>query len=191
MLLIVTYFVKLKVCYGSDAFTLNGFYKWKKVNDGKRCAFLKHISCSQHKDALAFSENLLNPEAHIGNILEKQSVEQIMKSRKRLKASIDIVRLVTFEACAFRGHDEKPNSSNCGNFLELLKLLASYNDELSHIVLENAPYNSKYTSGKIQKEILRIIANKVRKHIRSEVGDSYFCVMVDEARDESKRSTWP
>ncbi|GJR79439.1 zinc finger MYM-type protein 1-like protein [Tanacetum coccineum] len=26
----------------------------------------------------------------------------------------------------------------------------------------------------------------VRKHIRKEVGDSYFCIMVDEARDESK-----
>ncbi|XP_071694801.1 uncharacterized protein [Rutidosis leptorrhynchoides] len=44
-----------------------------------------------------------------------------------------------------------------------------------------------YTSRLIQKELLNIIANKVRKHIRTEVGDSYFCVMVDESRDESKR----
>nr|GEV16037.1 hypothetical protein [Tanacetum cinerariifolium] len=69
----------------------------------------------------------------------------------------------------------------------MLKLLASYNVELAKVVLENAPFNSKYNSGDIQKEILSIIANKVRKHIRSEVGNSYFCVMVDEARDESKK----
>ncbi|XP_023749651.1 uncharacterized protein LOC111897924 [Lactuca sativa] len=55
------------------------------------------------------------------------------------------------------------------------------------MLLENAPYNSKYTSGDIQNEILSIIENKVRKHIHSEVGDSYFCVMVDELRDESKK----
>ncbi|XP_071740404.1 uncharacterized protein [Rutidosis leptorrhynchoides] len=89
--------------------------------------------------------------------------------------------------CAFRGHDETRNSKNRGNFLELLKLLASYNDELANVVLENVPYNSQYIAASIQKELLGIIAKKVRKHIRSEVGDSYFCVMVDESRDESKK----
>ncbi|XP_076938764.1 uncharacterized protein LOC143607077 [Bidens hawaiensis] len=76
---------------------------------------------------------------------------------------------------------------NRGNLLELLKLLASYNDEVAKVILENSPYNSKYTSSDIQKEILSIIANKVRKHIRDEVGGSGFCVMVDESRDESKK----
>nr|GEZ58592.1 hypothetical protein [Tanacetum cinerariifolium] len=73
-----------------------------------------------------------------------------------------------------------------GNFIELLKLLASYNVDVANVVLENAPYNAKYTSGLIQKEILSIIENNVRKHIRKEVGDSYFGIMVDEARDEPK-----
>ncbi|GJY92674.1 zinc finger MYM-type protein 1-like protein [Tanacetum coccineum] len=84
-------------------------------------------------------------------------------------------------------NDESSNSRNRGNFVELLKLLASYNDELANLVLDNAPYNSKYTSGKIQKEILGIIAKEVRKRICNEVGDSYFFVMVDESRDESKK----
>ncbi|GJU62117.1 zinc finger MYM-type protein 1-like protein [Tanacetum coccineum] len=100
------------VRYGSDAFTVNGFYKWKKVNDGKRCAFLKHIGCLQHKDAVAFSENLLNQTTHIGNMLEKQSTELVRKNRIRLKASVDIVRWLVFQACAFRGSDESANSRN-------------------------------------------------------------------------------
>ncbi|XP_023761575.2 uncharacterized protein LOC111910009 [Lactuca sativa] len=129
----------------------------------------------------------MNQATHIENIIVKQNEAQILKNRLRLKASIDIVRWLTFQACALRGHDETPNSKNRGNFLQLLKLLASYNDEVANVILENAPYNSNYTSGDIQKEILSIIANKVRKHIRSEVGDSYFCVMVDESRDESKK----
>ena len=39
----------------------------------------------------------------------------------------------------------------------------------------------------IQKEILHILANNVRKKIQKEVGDSKFCIIVDEARDESKK----
>ena len=70
--------------------------------------------------------------------------------------------------------------------MELLKLLASYNVQVAKVVLENAPYNAKYTSGLIKKEILGIIANNVRKHIWREVGDSYVCIKVDEASDESK-----
>ncbi|XP_023758876.1 uncharacterized protein LOC111907339 [Lactuca sativa] len=178
---------KPSVSHGYDAFTVKGFDNWKNVNDVKNCAFLKHIGCSQHINVVAFAENLMNQEAHIENITMKQNEEQILKNRLRLKASIDTVRWLTFQACALQGHDESPNSKNHGNFLQLLKLIASYNDEVANVILEKAPYNSKYTSREIQKEILSIIANKVRKHIRSEVGDSYFCVMVDESQDESKK----
>ncbi|XP_023752846.2 uncharacterized protein LOC111901193 [Lactuca sativa] len=160
---------------------------WKKVNDGKNCAFLKHIGCSQHRNVVAFVENLMNQAAHIENIIMKQNEAQILKNRLCLKVSIDTVLWLTFQACALRGHDETLDSKNRGNFLQLLKLLASYNDEVANVILEKAPYNSKYTSADIQKEILSIIANKVQKHIRSEVGDLYFCVMVDESRDESKK----
>ncbi|KAK9075585.1 hypothetical protein SSX86_003911 [Deinandra increscens subsp. villosa] len=176
---------KPSVSHGHDAFTVKGFDKWKRVG-GKKCAFLKHLSSSHHKNVFLYSENLLNQDAHIENILVKQNEEQKKKNRLRLKASVDVVRWLTLQACALRGHDESTSSKNRGNFLELLELLGSYNDELSKVILGNAPYNSKYTSSDIQKEILSIIAIKVRKYIRSEVGESYFCVMVDESRDEAK-----
>ncbi|XP_058740888.1 uncharacterized protein LOC131613191 [Vicia villosa] len=89
-------------------------------------------------------------------------------------------------ACAFRGHDESKESLNQGNFLQLIKLLACYND-IAKVVLENAPSNRKYTSHHIQKEILHILLRRVKKHIREEIGDSKFYILVDEARDESKK----
>ncbi|XP_071709185.1 uncharacterized protein [Rutidosis leptorrhynchoides] len=181
------FYDKHDIRHGYDAFTVKGFDNWKKVNNGINCAFLKHVGSSHHRNAVGDSESLLNQVGHIEDILEKQSAEKRLKNRTRLKASIDIVRWLAFQAIAFRGHDETTNSKNRGNFIEMLKLLASYNDELAKVVLENAPYNSRYTSGLIQKEILSIIVNNVRKHIRNEVGDSYFCVMIDEARDESKQ----
>ncbi|XP_076901083.1 uncharacterized protein LOC143555404 [Bidens hawaiensis] len=117
----------------------------------------------------------------------KQNQEEIVKNSLRLTATVDVVRWLTFQACALKGYDESSKYKNRGNLIEFLKLLASYNDEVAKVILENAPYHSKYNSSDIQKEILSIIVNKVRKHICSEVGDSFFCVMVDESRDESKK----
>lgn len=98
-----------------------------------------------------------------------------------------VIRWLTFQACPFRGHDESPDSINQGNFLELMKLLASYNKDVKAVVLENAPRNAKYTSPDVQKEILSIYARKVQTAVREEIGNSKFCIMVDEARDESKK----
>nr|KAJ0224737.1 hypothetical protein LSAT_V11C100004550 [Lactuca sativa] len=111
---------------------VKGFDNWKKVNDGKNGAFLKHIRYSQQRNNVAFAENLMNQESHIENIIVKQNEAQILKNRLRVKASIDTARWLTFQVCALRGHDESPNFQNCGNFLQLLKLLASYNDEVAN-----------------------------------------------------------
>ncbi|XP_057443895.1 uncharacterized protein LOC130736055 [Lotus japonicus] len=69
----------------------------------------------------------------------------------------------------------------------MIKLLASYNKEVDDVVLENARQNAKYTSPTIQKEIVHVFARNVQSDIRKEIGDAKFCLLVDEARDESKR----
>jgi len=80
-----------------------------------------------------------------------------MKNRLHLKASIDVVRWLTLQACTFRGHDEKVMSKSQGNFFESIKLLASYNDEVAKVVLNNAQMNGKYICHQIQKELLAIL----------------------------------
>jgi hypothetical protein len=69
----------------------------------------------------------------------------------------------------------------------LIQILASYNERAASVVLKNAPKSVKYTSHTIQKEILHVIASKLRNKIRENIRDSKFCIIVDEARDESKR----
>ena len=65
--------------------------------------------------------------------------------------------------------------------------MASYNDKVESVVLENAPKSAKYTLHTIQKEILQVIASKVQNKIHEDIENSKFCIIVDEARDESKR----
>ncbi|XP_025625988.1 uncharacterized protein [Arachis hypogaea] len=124
---------------------------------------------------------------HIDKVLDRHSDETIANNRLRLKTSIDAIRWLAFQACAFRGDDESPGSLNRGNFIELIKLLASCNQNVNNVVLENAPGNAQYISPGVQKDILHIFARKVRATIREEICDSKFCIIIDEARDESKR----
>jgi hypothetical protein len=86
-----------------------------------------------------------------------------------------------------RGHDETIGSKNRGNFIEMVKLLAEFNPKIACVILENAPLNAKYISPDIQKEILSVIAMKIRKHICDEVGDVKFSILVDETCHVSKR----
>ena len=140
-----------------------------------------------HKRAIMHSRDLMNQAQHILHVMEKQTSLQVANNRLILKTSINDVRWLTFQACSLRGHNERSDSTNRGNFLELIKLLASYNKHVSSIVLDNAPQNASYTSNSIQNEILQILANKIRSVIREEIGESKFCIIVDEARDESKK----
>jgi hypothetical protein len=104
-----------------------------------------------------------------------------------LKTSIDCVRYLTSQGCGFRGHDEGPNSKNRGNFLELIKLISVYNEDVVKVVLKNAQRNAKYTSHHVQKDILHVLTKRVRDVICKEIDNSKFCIIVDEAQDKSKR----
>ncbi|PWZ07567.1 hypothetical protein Zm00014a_040913 [Zea mays] len=95
---------------------------------------------------------------HIDKVMVKENEKLVAEARLRLTTTINSIRL-----------------------------LASYNKEVKGVVLQNAPRNAKYTSSDVQKEILSIVARKVQKLIREEIGTSKFCIMVDEARDESKK----
>ncbi|KAL5823807.1 hypothetical protein ACOSQ4_021707 [Xanthoceras sorbifolium] len=91
------------------------------------------------------------------------------------------------QGCAFRGNDESINSTNCGNFIEMIKYTGRVNQEIAGIVLENSPQNAKNTSPRIQKELLNILANEVRAKSREKFRDAKFYILVDEAVDESNK----
>lgn len=59
---------------------------------------------------------------------------------------------------------------------------------IGDIVLSKAAKNAKYIAPSIQQEILKIIADLVRSKICDEIGDAKFCILVDEAIDESHKA---
>jgi len=94
--------------------------------------------------------------------------------------------MLTFQGVAFKGWDESVDSTNRENFLEILNLIVSYNEQIAEVIAK-APKNASYTSPMIQKEILHIFSTKVKETIRKEIGNAKFCIIVDEARDESMK----
>jgi hypothetical protein len=131
-------------------------------------------------------EDLKNQSQHIQNVFENFTSEQIANNRLQLKASIEVVRMLAFQGIAFRGRHESMNSTNCGNFLKILNLIVSYNEQIAEVIAK-ASKNVCYTSPMIQKDILHIFSTKVKETIRKEIGNAKFCIIVDEARDKSMK----
>jgi hypothetical protein len=48
-------------------------------------------------------------------------------------------------------------------------------------------HKMKYTSHYVQKDILHVLSKRVQDAIHEEIGDSKFCIIIDEERDECKR----
>nr|KAJ0222856.1 hypothetical protein LSAT_V11C200088500 [Lactuca sativa] len=85
-----------------------------------------------------------------------------------------------------RGHDEGTDSINKGNFREILKALGDFNTGLEEL-FRTAPKHALYTSPSIQKEIQNLISTKVRRMIYEEINGGKFCLLVDEARNQSNK----
>ncbi|XP_075655011.1 uncharacterized protein LOC142625203 [Castanea sativa] len=128
----------------------------------------------------------LSLRAMMESFMTTQAAHVVVNNFEDAHELIDTVILTSLKESKPVGHDESIDSKNRGNFIELIKFTSTFNDKVASVVLENAPQYAKYTSPTIQKEILHILASKVRKAIREEIGDAKFCILIDEARDDSK-----
>uniref|UniRef100_A0A2N9H4F1 TTF-type domain-containing protein n=1 Tax=Fagus sylvatica TaxID=28930 RepID=A0A2N9H4F1_FAGSY len=135
---------------GGDTFVSEGFSNWKcpkklKIHEGG-------IN-SSHRQASRMCDDLLKPNQSIQSFHFKQTDQARIEYRTRLNASIDCIRFLLRQGLAFRGHDESEDSSNQGNFLELLRFLADHNEDIKAVTLRNALENNMLISPAIQKDI--------------------------------------
>ena len=80
---------------GSDTFTVKGFQNWKRVNDGKACAFLTHMGkdiSSAHNYSVQCYNNFKNRMAHIDQMVIKRKEKIVADARLRVVTTIDALR---------------------------------------------------------------------------------------------------
>ncbi|CAM8911182.1 unnamed protein product [Rhodiola kirilowii] len=170
-------------------FTVEGCCNWGRMLAGMNGICVQHIGKlnSTHQKNVQSWADLLRTSQHIDRVIDRLPPEIVRQNRLRLKTTIAAVKYLGKEGLPFRGHDESSNSSSRGHFIEIIKSYASMNDEIAKVVLENAPKHAMYIAPSIQKEILDIIATKIRNKIRQEIGDAKFCILVDESLDVSHK----
>ena len=139
---------------------------------------------SAHNQAVKKSEDLLKEKQHIESVLFKQSNKDKLEYRVQLNAIVDYIIFLLCRELAFRGHDESQDSSDKGNFLEILQFLGDHNKSINE-VLQTALKNYKLTHSDIQKDIVNTIARETSKAIIKDLDNGFFSILVDESRDIS------
>ncbi|CAF4677174.1 unnamed protein product [Rotaria sp. Silwood2] len=153
----------------SDAFT-TGFNGWKRALETDR-GFDQHVKSSFHIVATKNYDEYkkrLQSNASIINLLDKSRAELIKENRAKLMKICSTVLLCARQMIALRGHEENGESKNRGNLIELLHW-ASSTDPLVNKILNDSDSNATYLSPTIQNEILKILADQIRRKISNEV----------------------
>ena len=106
---------------------------------------------------------------------------------KKTDAIAEIILLCARQDLALRGHHELKESSNRGNFIEILHIVAEH-DKIVKDKLQNGPRNAIYTSPNIQNSLLNILGDMARSIICKGVHEvGFFSHLADETKDCSKR----
>ncbi|KAI8549144.1 hypothetical protein RHMOL_Rhmol06G0003900 [Rhododendron molle] len=118
---------------GNMGFIANGFRRWNKAT-GETGALSNHVgkdpnSC--HKVAQKLCEDLMNQPQHIERSFEDFTSGEVASNRLRVECFIQAAQYLATHGIAFRGHNERPNSLNCGNFLDLIAFMGRCNEKIA------------------------------------------------------------
>ena len=154
---------------GRESFHSKWFpYDWKHASSKKGVLQL-HDKCAVHRGAmLAWEQSKHNASCgtSVAHILETGGLQQIQNNCQHLRTIIQALLFCAHQEIAFRGHDEQQNSTNRGNFIELLELLAKHDNVVMERI-KDGPRNAMYTSPQVQNLLLNIMANMVQNTICS------------------------
>ena len=156
----MSFFVKFCKQFGehikAENFTILGFSNWKNVP----------VKLQRHEDSEAHSSGVIksllfeNKKESVITSLFSRHALVANENTKNLKIIIKLVLFCARQGLAFRGHDETKESSNKGNFIELIELVSSFIQSLFDFA--NREKNANYISKTIQNEIIDILAKEVR-----------------------------
>ena len=162
-------------------FSKTGFRDWKHATGAKGIL----TSCLSHKEAVVAWEQFQSTQQRgsVAELLGNVRAEQIQRKKHYIKTIAEVLLLCSKQEIEIRGHRESIDSTNKGNFGEILDLVAKHDSVVEQRLL-HGPRNAIYTS---QNTILNIMAKIVRSKICSSVKQAgFYSVLADETKDLSK-----
>ena len=115
-------------------------------------------------------------------------IKQVKENRHYVKTIVEVMLLTATQNMAQRCHRENLNIENVnpGNLKKKLQLVARHGPAISARFMDGSVL-TRYTSKKIQNEILATLAAMVRDEVIEEVKSSkFFSILVDESKDICK-----
>ncbi|KAJ4932044.1 hypothetical protein JOQ06_010477 [Pogonophryne albipinna] len=110
--------------------------------------------------------------------------EKVKRNQGILKRLINCVVYLGKQELPFRGHDESVTSSNKGNYIELLDLVAEYDSDLHTHLATSTVFNGP--SSRIQNDLISAVASVMTDSMKEELRKAHFvAVMLDETTDIS------
>ena len=165
-----------------------GVCNWKKGVEKIK----NHFKCKQHKNAVGAQIHYLSTNSHVDIMLDRNCKELLSKrqqevanNRRYLARLVDVARTLAKCGLAFRGHNEKEDSPNRGNFVEVVTLLSHWDDTLAEY-MESGARNCTYLSNRAQNDLIAAMAKYVLGKIVEEAKLAQeLTVMMDETTDVS------
>jgi hypothetical protein len=106
--------------------------------------------------------------------------DKVRDNRNIMRRLIDITIYLCTQEQAFRGHDEREESSNRGNYKELVTLLGKYDDNLKNFQCSSSVFSGTSIQNDIINSIAFVLINAIHKEISE---SSFFSWQVDETTD--------
>ena len=174
------------MCFSTSSespFVSKGFKNWKKAL-GKHGYIDQHRSSECHKisdeKAASFLQTQL-PGTDIMARINKHISEQQIQTKKGILAIIDVILALGQRGIALRGNWDKKEACEDGNFMYFVKWKATFDQDLKHH-LDNSKDNARYTSPRIQNEIIQLTEDLIREKILACI-PKYWSLMADETQD--------
>lgn len=163
-----------------------GFKNFKKGAERIKQHEESHLHRILHNKFIITKLRLCKNMALNDQQLQKENNE-VSKNREAVKRFIDIILFLAKQSLPLRGHDESVKSKNKGNFLELVDLLKKYDVVLAAHLL-GASKVAKYTSNKIQNELIEHLALETLNIITNEIkAAKYFSLIIDSTQDINRK----
>lgn len=147
-----------------NAFVKNGFCDWKKAKEKTR----SHENSSEHRKSLLTWISRTHDSHHVDKNMTKWFQLEVEYWRNVLKRVVEVVKFIAERGLAFRGTTEKFGSSENGNYLGILELIAKFDPFLYNHIEKYANKgigNVSYLSKTICEEFILLMGNKVFKQI--------------------------
>ena len=148
---------------------------------------IEHENSKIHKECIEKLKELamrLQLQRTIDNSMQKHIDEERKKWKAILENVVDVILFLSKQNLPLRGHCEAFESSNQGNFVETVKLLAKYSPVLSkHLsdICISKKMTTTYLSPTIQNGLALLLSNKVKNIILQDVREAkYFAIMCDK-----------